>query len=147
MIDLLDESRAIRLEDLKHPVDAPVLDLPYGVLHHLNDQRVAQQTLLCLDVREDLIPDDGLEYGKEDQDGEVVRVFQAKLRAGDDRAGFKLLQLVVLAERALPREAIPMLTAESAEQLELTSGCDIPVPSIIEVHYSNRLLKASSNAA
>jgi hypothetical protein len=107
---------------------------------------VAQPSLLVLDVGEDLIPDDGLEYGKVDQDGEVIEMFQAERRAGDDRAGLQALQLIVPAERAIPGQMIPMLPAESAEQLELIPGRDIPAPSIIEVHHSSRLLKASSKA-
>jgi hypothetical protein len=107
---------------------------------------MAQPTLLVLDLREKLIPDDGLKYGKEDQDRKVVEMLQAEARARYDRSGLEALQFLVSTERAIPREPIPMLLAESAEQFELVPGRNIPGPGTIEVDHSNKALKAFSNA-
>ena len=146
LIDLLDKVRVTAFEDLQHTVEAAVLDLLFGVVHDLDDHRMAKPTLLVLDFGEDPVPDNGLEDGEENQNREVVKVFQAEIRARDDSLGLESLEFVVSAERAIPGQSIPMFPAESAEQLELGPGRNVPAPGVIEVDHFNKTLKASSNA-
>ena len=52
---------------------------------------MAQPSFLVRDVGEDPVPDDGFKNGKEDEDGEVIEMFQAERGVGNDNAGFKLI--------------------------------------------------------
>jgi hypothetical protein len=130
LIYFLDKPCVASLEDFKYPIKAAVLYLLNGALHDLDDDRVAQPSHLILDFGEHLIPDDGLEHGKEDQDGEVVEMFQAEHRTRDDRSGLEALQSIVSAERPIPGKLVPMFPAQSAEQLKLVPRRNIPVPGI-----------------
>src|SRR5947209_734523 len=121
------------------------------MLHILNrfiddpdEHAVPQPYSFILDLGENPISDDGLEDGEEHQDGEIVKVLQAKCSSLDNGIGLEVPELVVAAELTIPGQGIPVLAAEAPEGLRMSSGRLIPFPGIVERDHSSRLWKAAS---
>ena len=105
LVDSLDEVGTLTLEHIEDAEDAPLLDVLDRFVQDLDHKRMIEPVSLVLDIGSRSIPDDRFECREENQDGEIIPVFQAHARVSDDIPGFYGPQLFISSERAIPGQA------------------------------------------
>jgi hypothetical protein len=136
---------ATALEDIEQSGKASMLYVLNGIVHDPHQNGVAEPYFLILDLRKNLISDCGLEDREKHQDGEIIKVVQAKRRSLDDGVRLEVFELVIAAELTISGKGFPVLAAKPRKGLRMSSGCLIPLPGIVESHHSSRLWRAASN--
>ena len=117
LVDLLDDVYVLTFVDIEHPEDTTLFEILDRLIEDSRHERMEQPVSRVSYIRSGSFPDNRLECGEKDENGEVVQVLQAQVGVSDDVPGLNAPEPFVFADRALPREVVPVSAPDPAEEV------------------------------